>query len=115
MPTIDTTRLQYVMDLLVKAQRSVLLVGEAGTSKTATIRQYLSTPREVTATKQITFSAAATPLVFQRCVQLAYIRLIITFCPLIDDDEQVCGGKYREKARKDVRPCWWSDLHEHIY
>lgn len=42
MPTIDTTRIQYLMDLLIRNKKSVLLVGEAGTAKTVTVRQYLA-------------------------------------------------------------------------
>jgi dynein heavy chain len=41
-PTVDTTRIQYLLDLLIRNKKSVLLVGEAGTAKTATVRQYLA-------------------------------------------------------------------------
>ena len=79
MPTIDTTRIQYLMDLLVRTKKCVMLVGEAGTAKTATIRQYLTSGvagkrnEEITAStsskRQITFSAATTPLIFQRFIE----------------------------------------------
>jgi len=41
-PTMDTTRLTYVMDLLVQNQYPVQLVGTAGTGKTVLIQRYLN-------------------------------------------------------------------------
>jgi len=40
-PTADTIKMQYVMDLLVQRQRAVMIVGSAGTGKTAMVNQYL--------------------------------------------------------------------------
>lgn len=66
------------MDLLIKNKQSVLLVGEAGTAKTATVKQYLASQGSggigkdtgsSAAKRQITFSAATTPLIFQRFVE----------------------------------------------
>ena len=36
-PTVDTTRLNFLMDLLVRRQKGVCLVGSAGTGKTTLI------------------------------------------------------------------------------
>ena len=40
-PTVDTVRNTWLLELLVKIKRPVVLVGETGTSKTATIQNFL--------------------------------------------------------------------------
>lgn len=40
-PTVDTTRASWILEQMVKIKRPVLLVGESGTSKTATILNFL--------------------------------------------------------------------------
>ncbi|XP_033947329.1 dynein axonemal heavy chain 10 [Pseudochaenichthys georgianus] len=40
-PTIDTTRASWILEQMVKIKRPVLLVGESGTSKTATIHNFM--------------------------------------------------------------------------
>ncbi|KAK9522770.1 hypothetical protein VZT92_019216 [Zoarces viviparus] len=40
-PTVDTTRASWILQQMVKLKRPVLLVGESGTSKTATIHNFL--------------------------------------------------------------------------
>jgi len=40
-PTVDTIRNTWLLDLMVKIKRPVVFVGETGTSKTATIRNFL--------------------------------------------------------------------------
>jgi dynein heavy chain len=39
--TVDSTRLSYIMDLLVNQQQPIMFVGGAGTGKTSTIQNYL--------------------------------------------------------------------------
>uniref|UniRef100_A0A8C2AJS1 Dynein heavy chain 10, axonemal-like n=1 Tax=Cyprinus carpio TaxID=7962 RepID=A0A8C2AJS1_CYPCA len=41
-PTVDTTRANWLLEQMVKVKRPVVLVGESGTSKTATIQNFLS-------------------------------------------------------------------------
>uniref|UniRef100_A0A8C3JB17 Dynein axonemal heavy chain 10 n=1 Tax=Calidris pygmaea TaxID=425635 RepID=A0A8C3JB17_9CHAR len=41
-PTVDTTRTTWLLEQMVKIKRPVLLVGESGTSKTATTQNFLS-------------------------------------------------------------------------
>jgi Cdc6-like AAA superfamily ATPase len=41
-PTAETTRQRYLMDLHVKAKKGVLYVGKAGTGKTVNIKNFLS-------------------------------------------------------------------------
>ena len=40
-PTVDTVRTTWLVDLMVKINRPVVLVGETGTSKSATIQNFL--------------------------------------------------------------------------
>lgn len=40
-PTVDTTRASWILDQMVRIKRPLLLVGESGTSKTATIHNFL--------------------------------------------------------------------------
>jgi dynein heavy chain len=40
-PTIDTFRLTYLLDLFAKHRRPVAFVGNAGTGKTTIMREYL--------------------------------------------------------------------------
>lgn len=40
-PTVDTVRNTWVLELMVKIRRPVVLVGETGTSKTATTQNFL--------------------------------------------------------------------------
>lgn len=42
MPTVDTTRTAWLLEQMVKVKRPVVLVGESGTSKTATTQNFLS-------------------------------------------------------------------------
>lgn len=41
-PTVDTTRTAWLLEQMVKVKRPVVLVGESGTSKTATTQNFLS-------------------------------------------------------------------------
>jgi ABC-type dipeptide/oligopeptide/nickel transport system ATPase component len=41
-PTVETVRLSFVTDLLVRLHQPVLMVGTAGTGKTTIVREYLS-------------------------------------------------------------------------
>lgn len=42
MPTVDTTRTTWLLEQMVKIKRPVVLVGESGTSKTATTQNFLN-------------------------------------------------------------------------
>ena len=43
MPTADTERCQWLLKLMLSIGKPVVLIGETGTSKTATIQQFLRT------------------------------------------------------------------------
>lgn len=42
-PTVDTVRTTWILNLMVRIKRPVVLIGETGTSKTATIADFLRT------------------------------------------------------------------------
>lgn len=42
-PTLDTVRTTWILNLMVRIKRPVVLIGETGTSKTATIANFLRT------------------------------------------------------------------------
>ncbi|XP_035496799.2 dynein axonemal heavy chain 10-like [Scophthalmus maximus] len=66
-PTIDTTRARWILEQMVKIKRPVLLVGESGTSKTATIHSFLKNlDAETVITLIINFSSRTTSMDVQR-------------------------------------------------
>ncbi|TKS80370.1 Dynein heavy chain 10, axonemal [Collichthys lucidus] len=66
-PTIDTTRASWILEQMVKIKRPVLLVGESGTSKTATIHNYLKNLNADTRISLIiNFSSRTTSMDLQR-------------------------------------------------
>lgn len=69
-PTMDSVRLEKILQLCHSVNRPTLLVGGAGTAKTTTIQQFLrSFDPEVMFTKGITFSYLTTPRIFQSSVE----------------------------------------------
>ncbi|KAM8866758.1 dynein axonemal heavy chain 10 isoform 2-T2 [Synchiropus picturatus] len=66
-PTVETTRASWILEQMVKVKGSVLLVGESGTSKTATIHNFLKNQSaETITTLIINFSSRTTSLDLQR-------------------------------------------------
>ncbi|XP_029296329.1 dynein heavy chain 10, axonemal [Cottoperca gobio] len=66
-PTIDTMRASWILEQMVKIKRSVLLVGESGTSKTATIHNFIKNlSTETRNTLIINFSSRTTSMDLQR-------------------------------------------------
>ncbi|KAH8382819.1 hypothetical protein KR009_005420 [Drosophila setifemur] len=71
-PTVDNTRTNRVLALMSEIKRPVLLVGEAGTSKTATIMQYLRNLNPtVNVILNINFSSRTSSLDVQRTLEAA--------------------------------------------
>eukprot|EP00762_Andalucia_godoyi_P000483 ANDGO_03248.mRNA.1 Dynein gamma chain len=70
-PTLDSVRLDYLLGIIAKQEKSVLLVGGPGTAKTVTIENYLITKSdpETMLYKKINFSSATSPLIFQRTIE----------------------------------------------
>ncbi|XP_058981464.1 dynein axonemal heavy chain 10-like [Musca domestica] len=71
-PTVDSTRTVRVLALNSDIKRPVLLVGEAGTSKTAIISQYLrSLNKDVNILLNINFSSRTSSMDVQRTLEAA--------------------------------------------
>ncbi|KAM3867513.1 dynein axonemal heavy chain 10 [Diretmus argenteus] len=66
-PTVDTTRASWMLEQMVKIKRPVVLVGESGTSKTATTQNFLKNLNaDTTMTLVINFSSRTTSMDLQR-------------------------------------------------
>uniref|UniRef100_A0A8C9TU55 Dynein axonemal heavy chain 10 n=1 Tax=Scleropages formosus TaxID=113540 RepID=A0A8C9TU55_SCLFO len=66
-PTVDTTRTSWLLEQMVKVKRPVVMVGESGTSKTATTQNFLKNLNtETTMVLTINFSSRTTSMDLQR-------------------------------------------------
>ncbi|XP_061623123.1 dynein axonemal heavy chain 10-like [Phyllopteryx taeniolatus] len=66
-PTVDTTKTSWILEQMVKIKRSVLLVGDPGTSKTATVQNFLKNQNgETSITLTINFSSRTTSMDLQK-------------------------------------------------
>ncbi|KFZ50352.1 Dynein heavy chain 10, axonemal, partial [Antrostomus carolinensis] len=66
-PTVDTTRTAWLLEQMVKVKRPVVLVGESGTSKTATTQNFLNNlDKDLNLLLVINFSSRTTSLDIQR-------------------------------------------------
>ncbi|XP_064322361.1 dynein axonemal heavy chain 10 [Phalacrocorax carbo] len=66
-PTVDTTRTTWLLEQMVKIKRPVVLVGESGTSKTATTQNFLNNlNKDLNLLLVINFSSRTTSMDVQR-------------------------------------------------
>ncbi|NXF29028.1 DYH10 protein, partial [Nyctibius bracteatus] len=66
-PTVDTTRTTWLLEQMVKIKRPVVLVGESGTSKTATTQNFLNNlNKDLNVLLVINFSSRTTSMDIQR-------------------------------------------------
>ncbi|XP_009082982.1 PREDICTED: dynein heavy chain 10, axonemal, partial [Acanthisitta chloris] len=66
-PTVDTTRTTWLLQQMVKLRRPVVLVGESGTSKTATAQNFLNNlDKDFNLVLVINFSSRTTSMDIQR-------------------------------------------------
>lgn len=68
-PTIDTVRNSYIVDVLVKIKKNVMLVGATGTGKTVLAMQLLKDLPETHSQLVVNFSAATTSNAVQEIIE----------------------------------------------
>lgn len=82
-PIPDNVRITYLIDLIGRQDKAVLLIGEQGSAKTVMMKSYMKKANpETTLSRSFNFSSATSPYQFQKTIE-SYIekRLGNTFGP----------------------------------
>lgn len=82
-PIVDNVRIDYLIQLIAKQDKAVLLIGEQGTAKTVMMKSYMKKANpELFVGRSFNFSSATSPYQFQKTIE-SYIekRSGMTFGP----------------------------------
>lgn len=84
-PTADNRRTEFLIDIIAKQHKQVLLVGESGTAKTVTINDYLRhLDPDKWKKKFVSFSNATTPDILQQTIESYVEPRISAFGPPVN-------------------------------